>query len=452
MGAALIGRRSLLVAGAGAAAASLLAGESHALGRVPVGGKLSLQLPHDTSRVDPHDLTDPMAALVGHAMFDTVFALDPHGTPFAALADGMPVRDGRVTRVVLREGLRSSRGHAVDARDLTISLERARKMGAVAVLADVPAASVDKKEPRAALFHDVDPAVLVQALCSPVTALVSRHFSPGSPDGTGAFKADPGADRLVLARNRNASRGASFLEEIVIRRAADLIDPIRAFEAQSVDVGWLGSYVHQPRPGAVPFDLGAVAWVVLRTGNEAGEWGAPGAAQRLCDAIPPSRLAHLALGRLPDPSGTPSWGGPACDLIVSAASAHLVEIARTLASILSTSGHEITAAPTAPADLLQRRRTGAYSMMLDLVRPVGPPGIATLIALATADQGAGAKSVARHPPRLASFAPRILARTMKLGVLGELRVAGAAIGALRLAAARDGNGWDLGASWRAPAP
>lgn len=452
MGAALIGRRSLLIAGASAAATSLIAGGAPAMGRIPVGGKLSMQLPHDTSRVDPHDLTDPMAALVGHALFDTVYALDAHGTPYAALADGMPAREGRVTRLVLREGLRSSRGHTIDARDLTISLERARRMGAVAVLAEVPVPTLDKKEPRAALFRDVDPAVLVQALCSPVTALVSRHFSPGSPDGTGAFKAEPSADRLVLTRNRNASRGASFLEEVAIRRAADLIDPIRAFEAQSVDVGWLGSYVHQPRPGAVPFDLGSVAWVVLRAGNEAGEWGTPGVAQRLADAIPPSRLAHLALGKLPDPSGTPSWGGPVCDLIVSSASAHLVEIARTLASILSIPGHEITAAPTAPNELQQRRRTGAYAMMLDLVRPVGPPGVATLIALATADQGAGARSLARQPPRLTSFAPRVLARTMRLGVIGELRVAGAAVGALRLAAARDGSGWDLGASWRVPAP
>jgi len=452
VGAALIGRRSLLIAGASAAAASLIARDALPMGRVPLGGKLSMQLPHDTSRVDPHDLTDPMAALVGPALFDTLFALDAHGTPYAALAEGMPVRDGRVTRVMLREGLRSSRGHPIEARDLTISLERARRMGAVAVLAEVPVPTLDKGAPRAALFRDVDPAVLVQALCSPVTALVSRHFAPGSPDGTGAFKADPSADRLLLTRNRYASRGASFLEEVSIRRAADLIDPIRAFEAQSIDVGWLGSYVHQPRPGAVAFDLGSVAWVVLRTGNEAGEWGAPGVAQRLCDAIPPSRLAHLALGRLPTPSGTPSWGGPVCDLIVSSASAHLVEIARTLASILSLPGHEITAVPTAPGDLLQRRKSGGYALMLDLVRPVGPAGVATLIALATADQGAGARSIARHPPRLTSFAPRVLARTMRLGVVGELRVAGAAIGALRLAAARDGNGWDLGASWRVPAP
>ena len=31
-----------------------------------------------------------------------------------------------------------------------------------------------------------------------------RHHAPGAPDGTGAFRADPGADRLTLVRNRFA--------------------------------------------------------------------------------------------------------------------------------------------------------------------------------------------------------------------------------------------------------
>lgn len=444
----MIARRQWLLGCASAAFASTAVQGAWARGRVPIGGRVSMKLPHDTSHVDPHDLSDPMAALVGHALFDTVYALDAGGSTYPALADGMPRREGRLTRVWLREGLRSARGHTIDARDLVASIERARKAGAVAVLAEVPVPSVEKGNTRVAVFRDVEPGVIVAALCSPVTAVVPRGFVPSLPDGTGAFKAATSADRMVLTRNRNAARGASFLEEIVIQRAADLIDPIRAFEARSTDLGWLGSYVHQPRPGAVPFDLGAAAWVALRTGNEAGEWGASGVAQRLIDAIPPTRLAHLALGRLPEPSGSPAWGGPPCDLLVCSASSHLVEIARTLSAILSAPGHEVTAAPLAPADLVRRRKSGAYSMMLDVVRPVGPPGVATLLALATADQGAGAKAIARRPPRLGSYAPRVLARTMRLGVVGELRVTGAAIGSLRLAAARDGSGWDLGASWK----
>jgi peptide/nickel transport system substrate-binding protein len=447
MGAALIERRSLLMGALGALGLAT-ARSSAAMGRVALGGRATLRIPHDTSRLDPHDLFDPMAALVGAAVFDTVYALDPTGNPYPALADGMPERDGRQTRVRLREGLRSARGHAVDARDLAATIERARKLAAVALLADVSTPSVDRTSPRVAVFRDVDPTTLVQVLASPVVALATRHSTPTAPDGTGSFRAEPSAARLLLVRNRAAARGASYLEEVLLDRAPDLAESLRAFEAQTADIGWLGAGYHQPRPGAVPFDLGAAAWVVLRTGNLVGEWGEPGVAQRLIDAIPPARLAHLALGRIQAPSGTPAWGAPPSELMVTTGSAHLIEVARTIASIVATAGHEVTVTPVAPADLSQARKTGAYALMIDVVRPIGPPGLATLVALATADQGGQARSIVRHSPRLSSYAPRALARTMKLAVVGELRVTGAAIASLRIAAARDGTGWDLGASYR----
>ena len=418
------------------------------MGRLPVGGRMSLRIPHDTARLDPHDLFDPVAAMVAHAVFDTVYSLDTAGNTYPSLAEGMPRRDGKLTRVTLREGLRSARGRAIDARDLVVSVERARRLGAVALLADIPAGTVDKADARTAVFKDTEPSALANALTSPVLALVSRSHSPASPDGTGAFRAEPSADRLTLVRNKLAARGPSCLDEIVLQRASDLLDPVRAFESLSADVAWLGSYIHQPRPGSVAFDLGAVAWVVLRTGNEAAEWGAPGVAQKLADAIPPGRLAHLALGTSPPPAGSPSWGGPACDLFTSSSSPHLMEIAKSVASILSLPGHEVTASGASHAELAVKRRTGAFCLMLDVVRPVGPAGVATLLALATADQGSGARATARHPPKLSSYAPRVLARTLRLGVVGELRVAGSSIPQLRLAQARDANGWDLGASWR----
>jgi peptide/nickel transport system substrate-binding protein len=447
-----MGRRGLL----GAATAVALAAAvrpARSMGRTPLGGKLSVLVPHDTSAVDPHSLYDPMGALVGGAVFDTVFSLDASGNPYPSLADGMPVRDGRVTRLALREGLRSSRGRPIDAHDLLASIERARTLGAFAVLADIPSGRVEKKgDARVALFSDVEPVALALALCSPLVALAARTSSPAWPDGTGAFRAEPSADKLVLVRNKHAARGAAFLDEVFVRRAADLAEPLRAFEAQSVDVGWLGAGLHAARPGSVRFELGSAAWVVLRTGPEAGEWSAPGVAQRLIDAVAPARLEPLALGRIPAPSGSPSWGGAPCDLIVSSGSAHLVRVAETLASVLSQPGHEVTAAAVAPAELARRRRAGAFALMVELVRPLGPAGTPTLIALATADDKARARSLARHPPKLASLSPRALARTLRLGVVGELRVDGATMPNVRLVAARDGNGWDLGASWRAPGP
>ena len=57
----------------------------------------------------------------------------------------------------------------------------------------------------------------------------------------------------------------------------------------------------------------------------------------------------------------------------------------------------------------------------------------------------------RSPPRLSTFSPRALTRTLRLGVLGELRVVGAHAPDVRLAKSTAGEGWDLGATYRAPA-
>jgi peptide/nickel transport system substrate-binding protein len=105
--------------------------------------------------------------------------------------------------------------------------------------------------------------------------------------------------------------------------------------------------------------------------------------------------------------------------------------------------------PVPAAELARRRSSGAFALLLDVVRPLGAPGLATLLALATADDRAAAIALARRPPRLASFAPRTVTRGLRLGVVGELRVFGAAAPEVKLAASPAGEGWDLGASFRA---
>ncbi len=440
-------RRALLGMGL-AIVANAATRQSVAMGRVPVGGTASVRVPHDTAQIDPHDLTDPMAALVGASVFEPVFRLDAQGNPYPSLAERLPVRDGVHTVVTLREGLRSSRGKALDARDLVFSIDRVRGRGAAALLGAVPKPTVARSNPRSVVFRGMDPEQLARLMASPILALIARGSSPTEPDGTGAFRADPSPDALVLTRNRQAARGASFLDKVTLYRASSLSEPLRAFEANEVDIGWLGAGYHQQRADAVAFDFGLAAWIVLRTGTEAGAWHAAGVAQRLLDGIPPARLAHLALGNLPAESGAMLWGGEPCQLVVGARSPHLVEVANAIAAILSAPGHEITPFPVAEAELERRRRAGAFGLMIDVVRPVGPAGVATLIALAAADDPERAKSIVRAPPRLGSFAPRVLARTLGLGVLGELRIAGAAIRGLRLAPLGDGYGWDLGGAYR----
>ncbi len=353
------GRRRFL-AGLGALAAARLAAPppAAAMGRTPLGGRVSFHVPWPTASLDPHDLRDPMAALFGAAVADPVFAVDATNVPYPALTAGMPTREAGETVVRLREGMRTARLAPLDARDLVFSVERARTSGASALLADIPKPRPRKGDPLAANFGAIDPVHLARALASPLCALLPRHFDPAAPDGTGAFLAKFEPPGLVLIRNGVAARGPAFLETIEIAPAPDLKTSLRDFEAGLDDLGWLGMGLHDGRKDAVRFDLGRAAWVVLVTGTDAGPASIPGAAQRLVDSIPPERLAHLGLGPLPSTGGDPSWTGPPADLLVDDASPHLVEVARAVAPVLSNPGHEVSVTPIPRAEMRPPPRPG----------------------------------------------------------------------------------------------
>jgi peptide/nickel transport system substrate-binding protein len=444
-----IPRRRALAGLAALAALAAAPGRALALGRTPVGGRLALHVPWPTAALDPHELRDPAAALFGHAVFDSVYALGADGAPYPTLAAALPAREAGGAVVRLREGLRTARGVALDARDLVFSVERARARGAAAWLADLPRPVAIQPDAAAVLFRGADPAHVARALASPLVALVPRRFDPSAPDGTGAFRADASPARLTLSRNLAAARGPAFLDAIDVAHADDLKTSLREFEAQADDVGWLGMGLHDARRGAQRFDLGAVAWIVLATGADAGGFGLPGVAQRLADALPPERLAHLGLGALPRATGDAGWGGPPAELTVDESSPHLVDVAQAVAPILSRPGHEVTAAPVPRAELARRRARNAATLAIDLVRPLGPTALHALVALATADDAARARDLVRHPPRVGAGTPvRALTSTLRLGVVGEVRVAGGAVADAVLARAATGDGWDLGASYR----
>jgi peptide/nickel transport system substrate-binding protein len=99
----------------------------------------------------------------------------------------------------------------------------------------------------------------------------------------------------------------------------------------------------------------------------------------------------------------------------------LLEIGRALAAILSQPGHELTLAPRPRRDVEQRRSTGQFVLAVDFVRSIGSAGRATLLSLLAASDPA----LAKRAPRLGSFDARQIARTLPLGVIGELRIAGA---------------------------
>jgi peptide/nickel transport system substrate-binding protein len=416
-----------------------------------MSGKLKLALPWPVTSLDPHDPFDPTAALFAHAVFDQLYALDAAGEPFPTLATDLPTAEGGKTLVRLREGLLTAKGRKLEARDVIFSLQRARRGGANAWWGDLPAPTPHAKDPLAVLFSTSDAARIAKTLSSPLFALVPRGFDPSSPDGTGAMTPQISLARMLLKRNANAARGASFLEEIAIDQATDLSASLRSFEGNLTDIGWLGAGLHAPRPGALAFDLGSVAWIVLQTGNEAGSWGAPGLAQRLLDGLAPERLQHFGLGPLPAPSGSAEWGGKPCELLIQEGSAYLDELGRAVSSLLSRPGHEVSVKGVPGAELIRRRAAGTYSLALGVVRPFAGPGIATLVALAAASDPSSALELMRSPPRLSTLSPRALTRTLRLGVLGELRVVGAHAPDVRLAKSMAGEGWDLGATYRASA-
>lgn len=427
------------------AAAALAARTSAARGRTPIGGRISLRLPWSLASIDPHRLDDAAAAFFGDALFDGLYAPADGGGVVAALAEGDPAPDGASLRVTLRSGLRTGKGRPFGTKDAAFAIARARSLGAKGWLADVPP---PREDGRSLVFATRDAARLVRALSSPLVAMVPNGFSPESPDGTGPFKYFSRNDAVAFVRNPLAARGPSFLDEIVVRHAPTLKASLLSFESGTDDIGWLGDGLHEPRPGSRRFDLGAVAFPVLCTGRDANQWDMPGIAQRLCDEIPRRSLSHLQVGADWPTEPEQGWGGPPTTLLVRDDSPWLVELAQAVAARISRPQHEVTPRPVPAPELAQRRVSRLYGLALDVVRPVAPGAFGALVALANADNPARAGDVVKHPPKLGDVSPRTMTRTLRLGVVGEIRVQGGRAPDVVLAPSERGVGCDFGASSR----
>ena len=408
-----LGRRSFFAALSTAASAG-------ALGRTPTAGTLRLRLPLYFGGLDPHSLDDPLSALFAAAIADPLFALDASGKPYPTLASALPERTESGCRVTLRAELRSARGKALSAADAIFSWKRAQGLGGSAVLGAFRLPSADPKDRLSLLVSEANPEALARALASPLTALVPRGFSPLTPDGTGAFKATFGSGTLSLTRNESAARGASFLDRIELGGATDLADALRAFEVGQVDVGWLGNGLYRAKAGAVPLEGPVFGWIVLRTGLDAKNWGAPGIAAQLTAALPGAALARFGVRTVPGSGGGVRWGGGPTPLLVSEDAPHSVELARALEPLLSSHGNEVRATAVARPLWLEARRTRRYGLLLDFVRAAsGDASEAALTLLSAVDP-----ALARRPPKNSSSVLDAT-RTLPLGIVGDVRVAGA---------------------------
>lgn len=414
-------------------------GAASALGRTPTAGVLRLRLPLFFGGLDPHALDDPLSALFAPAIADPLFALDANGKPYPALA-AMPERTANGARVMLRPELLSARGKALLAADAVFSFKRAQGLGGAAVLGAFRTPSVDPKDRFSFIVPEANPESLARALASPLTALVPRGFSPQAPDGTGAFRATFESGTLSLTRNENAARGASFLERIELSRASDLADALRAFETGQADVGWLGNGLYRPKAGAVVLDGPSFGWAVLRTGLDAKTWGAPGIAPQLTAALPSAALARFGVRALSSAGGSVRWGGGPTALLVSDDSPHAVELARALEPLLGSSNNEVRATPVPRATWLEARRSRRYGLLLDFVRAAnGDLTQSTQTLLAAIDP-----ALARRPPKNPSSVLEAT-RTLALGIIGEMRVAGA-----RNPEFEGLDSWQLGNVWLNP--
>jgi peptide/nickel transport system substrate-binding protein len=436
-------RRDLLRVASGGLATLASSRLAWGRGRTPYGAGLALHVPWPAGSIDPHRIDDAMAAFFGEAIFDTLYARDDTGGLVASLAADEPRPDPAGLVVPLRSGVRFASGSAFDPRAAIASIARARAHDAAAWLADIPA---PRPTDDGLLFASHDARTLVRALASPLVAIVGPHFAPERPDGTGPFRADPSASALRLTRNGLAANGPAYLDGIEARRAADLGTALRAFESGEDDLGWLGSFLHEPRAGARSFDAGAVAWAILRTGKLAGTIDAPGSAQALADGVPHAALAAFVVGA-PWEQGPARWTGAPADLLVREDAPWLVEVARALAVALSSPSHDVTVRPIPATELVARRSGRAFALMLDVVRPAGPDLLGVLLGLATADDPVAAVALARHPPR-GDMAPRRLTRTMRLGVVGEIRLQGGRAPDLVLPGSNWGRGVDWGGAFR----
>ena len=416
-----------------------------ARGRFPLGGRVAFRAPWPVASVDPHRIDDVAAAIFGNALFDTLYVRGEHDVA-ASLAEGDPERDGAALRVRLRAGVRTAHGHKLDARDVVASIARARSQGARGWLAELPPPHADKDAIR---FATSDAPRLARTLASPLLAIVPAGFRADRPDGTGPFRAELRAGSLTLTRNGLSARGAAWLDEIVVREAADVSDSLRAFETGADDLGWLGTGLHEPRAGAVAFDGGAVGFAVLRTGRDAGAaWDAPGVAQSICDGISYSGLSSLVLGAAWPSAAPAKWGGAPCDLLVRDDARWLIELAKAIAGSISDAGHEVTVKPVAVVELAQRRSSRGYALALDVARPAALGTIGALAGLAASDDASTAADVVRHAPRLGEVSPRSLTKLMRIGIVGEIRVQGGRVPDLKLPSGAVGEGVDWGAASR----
>lgn len=372
--------------------------------RTPYGGTLRIALPLPLSSLDPSDPLDMSSALLGSALFESLYARTATGQIYPTLAESLPTEKNQRTHVQLRPGLLDAAEKPLTSDTVLQCFELVQqKQPALA-----PWSQLRREGTLGFSATGISPQELAEQLASPAWALSGAPRSGTEREATGAFRIQSKRQgSLVLRRNPTAPRGGAFLDSIELSTQS-LADCLRSFEAQTSDLGWLGRGYHQARAHSTSFQLAALGTVVLLNGRARPL--APGVLESALRAVPPAVLHSLGFKRSAAPSGS-SFRPPIQSILCPADSPQLLQTAHTLAELWSRPQQPIRVLPETRAELGQRKKSGDYEVMLEFVRsyPESPRALhLTLLTL----QGEPL------PRRFTPETPEQLARRYSFGVVG----------------------------------
>jgi peptide/nickel transport system substrate-binding protein len=406
-------RRHFLEALLLASGAGLFARSAGARSRLPHGGALHLSLPLRTAALDPHDPYDLSAALLGSAVFETLYASPEGGQPYPTLARALPRSEGGRSIIELRPYMQFSSGRPVDANAVVASLNRSQRLSST--LKTLGAATIQRGNRLALSLPPSDPQKLARLLSSPRSAVLPPDYSPESPDACGAFRVTRSGSQVVLLRNERAPRGAAFLDRITLTTAS-ISDCLREFEAKRADVGFLGAGLHHDRHDSTAFRLSPFALAFVQPGALLQSPLPVGALNDALERVPAGPF--LALGAERPRASVQAWSSGAKTIMVSHEDPWLAELTRELTVAWSTLNHPLKVDAVTHRDYRERLKSGRYELALR----------------ALCFDRSGAQTVTDElftlDGRLAPRAGRVLqpveaARQLQLGVLGSLGVRGA---------------------------
>jgi len=422
-------------AAVGAAVTSILAFAltTPAWGALPpaFGGSLSLPAQATPEHHDPRQVTTPLEASVVDAVFDTLYASDARGHVTPMLAAGMPVREGELFRIPLREDVLRQDGERLRATDVVASLNRAlgnpRSAWLLAPIARRDAGlAIDTPDEHTLAIRLSDPdADLVHLLaCRPLAVTVGRRGLLG----TGPYRPRMRDGELALGAFPAALRGEPYLRQLHLVAPTPRNTEARDLALGRLDASWVGSELYglaQRTRSA----LGRSSPVLLIRNRAAGPLARDDAWGKVASLVDRRRLRRLGLEAtdsvshaIPAPAIPEGAGELPRRLSLLARAGHPLEaaLAQALAAMLDDAG-VLVEVRTADAEAYDQALAGGrYDLRLETIVPplLSPSGMLGA-AFAATGQAGQARALARLPNLIVPQPARQAAARLDALVLGR---------------------------------